>query len=159
MKRRYLNRKTIFLISALVVGVDQLSKYWVQNQLIKTTSLLIIPHVLQFQLVKNTGAAFSLFSESTFLLGLLSLSVSIFLSIWIWRSSLLPFWQGMALAFLLGGSLGNGIDRWFLGYVIDFLEFVVVDFPVFNGADIAINLAVICFFIDTVKKKNGREHS
>jgi signal peptidase II len=54
----------------------------------------------------------------------------------------------LALGFLLGGAVGNGIDRWRLGAVIDFLALVPVTFPVFNLADVAINLAVVCFAID-----------
>ena len=54
----------------------------------------------------------------------------------------------LALAFLLGGSLGNGIDRWRLGHVVDFLALIPIDFPIFNGADVAINLALLCFALD-----------
>ena len=70
------------------------------------------------------------------------------------RSRQQPLWQGLALAFLLGGTLGNGIDRWKLGHVTDFIEFVPVSFPIFNGADIAINLAVICFVIDALSRRH-----
>ena len=56
------------------------------------------------------------------------------------------------MAFLLGGTMGNGLDRWRLGYVTDFIEILPINFPIFNLADIAINLAVICFGIHTLKK-------
>jgi signal peptidase II len=61
------------------------------------------------------------------------------------------------MAFLLGGTIGNGLDRWRLGYVIDFLALVPIDFPVFNAADIAINLAVLCFGLDLLStRENAR---
>ena len=82
------------------------------------------------------------------LLGLLSLGVGIALILWIWRERVLPFWQALAAAALLGGTLGNGLDRWRFGYVIDFLALEPIDFPIFNGADVAINLAVLCFAIE-----------
>jgi signal peptidase II len=52
------------------------------------------------------------------------------------------------VGFLLGGATGNGIDRWTSGAVVDFLALVPINFPVFNLADVAINLAVLCFAID-----------
>ena len=61
---------------------------------------------------------------------------------------MLPFWQALAAAALLGGTVGNGIDRWRLGHVVDFLALEPIDFPIFNAADVAINLAVLCFAID-----------
>jgi signal peptidase II len=76
------------------------------------------------------------------------LGVGIGLILWIWRQRVLPFWQALAAAALLGGTLGNGFDRWRLGYVVDFLALEPIDFPIFNGADVAINLAVLCFAID-----------
>ena len=96
----------------------------------------------------NTGAAFSVLQGSTALLGLLSLGVGIGLILWIWRERVLPFWQALAAAELLGGTVGNGIDRWRLGHVVDFLALEPIDFPIFNAADVAINLAVLCFAID-----------
>ena len=105
-------------------------------------------------MVKNTGAAFSLFSESTLILGFLSFAVSTTLITWIWRNKPIPMWKGLGLAFLLGGSLGNGLDRWRFGYVNDFIELIPVNFPIFNVADIAINIAVICLLIDIMYKNN-----
>ena len=74
--------------------------------------------------------------------------MSLGLLVWLSRRRSLPLWQGLAFAFLLGGTIGNGIDRWRLGHVIDYLALVPVRFPVFNPADVAINLAVICFLVD-----------
>ena len=104
--------------------------------------------------MRNTGAAFSLFSDSTPVLAFLSLAVGLIVALWIWRSRQQPVWQGLAMAFLLGGTLGNGLDRWKLGHVTDFIELVPVSFPIFNGADIAINLAVVCFVIDALSRRH-----
>ena len=52
---------------------------------------------------------------------------------------------------MLGGAIGNGLDRWRSGAVVDFVALVPIDFPIFNGADVAINLAVLCFAIDLVR--------
>ena len=93
-------------------------------------------------------------SSHPVVLGLLSLVVALVVAWWIARSRQQPTWQGLALACLLGGTVGNGIDRWSAGYVTDFLELVPIDFPIFNGADVAINLAVACFVIDALSSPN-----
>lgn len=147
-------RGPLLLLSSVIVMVDQFSKAWVRDQLQLGVPSPFLPGLLQWRWVRNTGAAFSLFSNSTPVLGLLSLGVGLAVAIWIWRSRQQPLWQGLALAFLLGGTLGNGIDRWKLGHVTDFIEFVPVSFPIFNGADIAINLAVICFVIDALSRRH-----
>ena len=145
---RSLPRRSSLLIALVIVVVDQGSKAWASSSLQGGQTLPLLPHLLSLQLVHNTGAAFSVLQNSTALLGLLSLGVGIALIFWIWRERVLPIWQGLAAAALLGGTLGNGLDRWRLGYVVDFLALEPIDFPIFNGADVAIKLAVLCFAID-----------
>ena len=149
-----LARRPLLLISLVVVIIDQASKAWVCAHLQPGLPAPLLPGLLQLRWVRNTGAAFSLFRNSTLALGLLSLVVALGVTVWIWRSRQQAFWQGLALAFLLGGTVGNGIDRWTLGHVTDFLELVPINFPIFNGADIAINLAVACFVIDALTRRH-----
>ncbi len=158
MKRQSINRR-IFIISLLIVVIDQFSKEWVTENLYIDTTAPLIPGIIQLHLVKNHGAAFSLLSNTGPLLGLLSFLATIVISAWLWRSKPLAIWQGLGVGFLLGGTIGNGLDRWRLGYVIDFLDLIPIDFPIFNGADIAINLSVICFFIDLISRKYGHNYS
>lgn len=153
-----LSRTTLLLISLGIVVVDQLSKAWVRGHLNPGVSSPFVPGILTLRLVRNTGAAFSLFSDSTVVLGMLSLLVAMAVAFWIWRSRHQPFWQGLALACLLGGTVGNGIDRWSFGHVTDFLELVPISFPIFNGADIAINFAVACFLIDALRPHHEHPH-
>ena len=148
MNHRMLRRSGVILIALAVVLCDQVSKAWITAVLSDGRSLQAVPGLLDLRLVHNTGAAFSLLRGATPVLGLLSLVVVIAVLIWLWRQQRLPIWQGLAVGLLLGGSLGNGIDRWRLGYVVDFLALVPIDFPIFNPADVAINLAVICFAVD-----------
>ena len=145
---RTLPRQSTLLIALVIVVVDQVSKGVASSVLQDGHTLPLLPHLISLQLVHNTGAAFSVLRGSTALLGLLSFGVGIGLILWIWRQRVLPFWQALASAALLGGTLGNGLDRWRLGYVVDFLALEPIDFPIFNGADVAINLAVLCFGID-----------
>ena len=155
---RVLQRSTTLSIAAAIVLIDQLSKAALSVVLVDGKTMTAIPGVLSLQLVHNSGAAFSLFSRSTELLGYLSLLVSVGILVWIGRQRAIPLWQGLATACLLGGTLGNGLDRWRLGYVVDFLALVPINFPIFNGADIAINLAVLCFGLDLWLNRQNGEH-
>ena len=151
---RSMRRGTIVALSVLMVVLDQISKHWARGALLPGEPLPFIPGLLQLNLVRNTGAAFSLFRDSSELLGALSLVVALGVIIWIWRESRRGLWMGLALGFLLGGTIGNGIDRWRLGHVTDFLELVPIQFPIFNWADVAINLAVLCFAIDAFANRH-----
>lgn len=155
MIHRVLGRSGVILIAVAVALSDQLSKAWITDVLGDGRSLQAVPGLLDLRLVHNTGAAFSMLRGSTAVLGLLSLVVVIAVLIWLWRQPRLPIWQGLAVGLLLGGSLGNGIDRWRLGYVVDFLALVPINFPIFNPADVAINLAVICFAVDLWSNRSG----
>ncbi|QPN66152.1 signal peptidase II [Synechococcus sp. CBW1006] len=144
------NRRQLLCLglAALLVILDQLSKHWALKQLAAGQVDTLIPGILQLRLVFNTGAAFSLFTGSTVALGLVSLLVALGLVLWLLAQPRMGVWQAAGCACLLGGAIGNGVDRWRLGAVVDFLEFVPVSFPVFNLADVAINVAVACFLLD-----------
>jgi len=114
-----------------------------------------VPGLLNLQLVSNTGAAFSLFTGAPKLLGLVSLVVSAAVLFWILRQPLTGPWQSLGFGFLLGGAVGNGLDRWRIGAVVDFLALVPIQFPVFNLADVAINLAVLCFLVHLTRPRRS----
>ena len=144
----------LLLYSFCIILIDQISKFSILRILGETKTINIIPSFLDFTLVKNKGAAFSLFSNSTALLTITSISASLLLITFIIKSTPRSYWNSMGLTFLLGGTVGNGIDRLFKGYVLDFIELVPIDFPIFNVADISINIAIICFIIDMVSEKD-----
>tara|TARA_B100000965_G_scaffold273985_1_gene232013 strand:- start:3052 stop:3540 length:489 start_codon:yes stop_codon:yes gene_type:complete len=147
-------RIKIIVYSLYIILTDQISKLLVLRILGFDRSKTIIPNLLNFTLVKNKGAAFSLFSNSTTLLTIISVFASLLLITLITRFPPKSYWNSLGLAYLLGGTIGNGIDRLFKGYVIDFLELVPIDFPIFNIADIAINIAIVCFLIDQFKSND-----
>ena len=155
MRKNYLSRKQILTISLLVVLIDQSSKYLARNELIEGMSMSFIPQLIKLRLTQNTGAAFSLLSNATPMLSFLSLLVAVFLIWWIWDKAAMSTLRGVAGGLLLGGSLGNGIDRWYFSSVTDFIELVPINFPIFNFADIAINLAVLCFLAEVIRQNNG----
>ena len=140
--------------SLYIILLDQVSKFLVLSTLGFERSKNIIPNLLNFTLVKNKGAAFSLFSNSTNILTIISILTSLLLITIILKSPPRSFWNLTGLAYLLGGTVGNGIDRFFKGYVLDFLELVPINFPIFNVADVSINISIICFIIDIIKTKD-----
>ena len=139
-----------YRVALAVVLLDQLSKAWALDVLNPQSATPLLPGLLQLRLVFNTGAAFSLFTGNALLLGLVSAAVAVGLVLWIQTAGPLRRWQVIGLGLVLGGALGNGLDRWRYGQVVDLLELVPVSFPVFNLADVAINLAVAALVIDAL---------
>ena len=140
--------------SFYIILIDQVTKFLVFIFLGFEKSINIIPSLLNLTLVKNKGAAFSLFSTATTFLSIISVLASLLLITLILKSPPRSYWNSIGIAYLLGGTVGNGIDRLFKGFVLDFLELVPIDFPIFNVADISINIAIICFIIDLISPKN-----
>ena len=148
-----LKRWNIFLYATFIIIIDHASKYAVLNILGFDRSQILIPGLIKISLIKNTGAAFSLFSGFTPMLSIISTAASIVLVTIVFRCPPKSYWNILGITNLLGGTIGNGIDRLFRGYVLDFIELIHINFPIFNIADIAINIAVICFAIDLIRIK------
>ena len=135
--------KLYFLsLSIFIVLIDQFTKYL----MIYNKKFFINKDFLLFKLdfVKNYGAAFNIFSGSRILLSLISILFSILLIYLILRKNTLNSFDLYSFSFILGGTIGNGIDRIYKGFVVDFINLNIINFPVFNIADISINIG---FFI------------
>jgi signal peptidase II len=128
-------KKNRLFWSIALIGLifDQLTKLWiVQNLREVGNTIPLIPDIFHLTYVINTGAAFSFFSGGVFWLRWLSLAVSLGLMAYgLFGSRMKPIEQ-LGYGFILAGALGNGWDRFLFGYVVDFLDFRVINFPVFN---------------------------
>ena len=134
--------KLYFLsLSIFIVLIDQLTKYLISNN----NKLFINKDFLLFKLdfVKNYGAAFNIFSGSRIFLSLISIFFSILIIYLIFRKNTLNILDLYSYSFILGGTIGNGIDRIYKGFVVDFINLNIINFPVFNIADISINVGFI----------------
>ena len=132
------------LLSALVVFLDQLFKY-----LIFRFQPVFDLNFLKIHLVKNTGAGFGILQDQTFWLAIISL-LAILVILFHYKKIEPEKWPQLFFALLLGGVIGNFIDRAFRGFVIDFIDFSF--WPAFNIADAAISIGVIGLMIMYWKK-------
>ncbi|MBN3032965.1 MAG: signal peptidase II [Candidatus Saganbacteria bacterium] len=127
--------------AALIAALDQLVKYLVVQHLAPGQSLPLLGRAVRLTYVRNTGAAFSLFTGYSSYLALAGLIVAVAVIVWHTRTSPRDRRLQFALAAVLGGSLGNLLDRLLRSYVVDYLDLTV--WPVFNLADVMINLGVL----------------
>jgi signal peptidase II len=142
-------------ISFFVIVIDQLTKTWATDNLLFAQSVILTPF-LNFTLLHNTGAAFSFLADAGgwqrwFFMGLAAI-ISFGLFIWLLRLSAKQMWLGVALALILGGAIGNLIDRTIYGYVIDFIDLYYQQWhwPAFNVADSAISIGVFMLLIEAL---------
>lgn len=126
------------MLALVLVVLDQLVKLLVMQHIPMGTHVPFIPHVLDLTYVQNTGAAFSMLSEHTWILALVSLVVSIVLAVAIWKNFFRHPIGKVALTMLLAGAVGNLIDRVFRHFVVDMFNVLFMNFAVFNVADICV---------------------
>jgi signal peptidase II len=148
-------------ITLSVIGLDQITKWVVEQKMTLHQSIPIIPGLMNLTYVRNTGVAFGLFSSPdsglrSILLFLLSLvAIAVIVLFWV-KSRHAHLALSGALALILGGALGNLLDRLRQGEVIDFIDVYWKDlhWPAFNVADSAITLGVIFLLIHLVYDAN-----
>lgn len=143
-----------FLICAIMVAVDQISKYFAVINLKGRENAVWIKNVFELEYVENDGAAFSSFSGKQGFLLVVTIAVMLFV---IFEFVRIPdgkryAWLRIDFLMIVAGALGNMIDRIRQGYVVDFFYFVPINFPRFNVADIYVTLAmplliILLFFV------------
>lgn len=154
---QYNHRKISFVIAIIIIIADQLTKFWANNNLEYGIPLHLINDFFSLTLLYNDGAAFSIFSnqdgwQKFFLLGI-SATASIAIIVWLCVGQM-NLWLTYGLGLILGGAVGNLIDRALYGYVIDFLDFYVGSWhwPAFNIADSGISIGAALLIIEVFRK-------
>ena len=127
----------IIIIAASVI-LDQLTKWIVVNSMELYESFVLIPKFFSFTYIHNYGAAWGMLSDRRWIFILITSVALIIMPIILYRYRKVHVLFSLSLSLFIGGALGNLIDRVFVGYVVDFLEFTFIDFPVFNVADICV---------------------
>ena len=151
MSNKYQTKLYFFSLSIFLILIDQFTKY----MMFYKYKLLVNKDFLLFRLdyVKNYGAAFNIFSGNRILLSTISIIFSLLIIYLISRKNYSNIFESYGYSFILGGSVGNGIDRIFKGFVIDFINLNIINFPVFNIADISISIGFIIIIYSILKNK------
>lgn len=154
MLKNYEKNYYFWIVAIIALILDQITKYLIVINFDNVGDTLPLwQDIFHLTYVQNTGAAFSFFQGGASWLRWLSLLVSLGLMIFAWREKLSKIEQ-LAYGFILAGALGNGIDRFLFGYVVDFIDFRLINFPVFNIADMCINIGIIFLIYATIKATN-----
>ena len=141
----------LLILSIFIIILDQFTKNIIFNNYNKYINKDF--YFFKIDFVKNYGAAFNIFSGNRIFLSFTSVIFSIILIYLILRKNNTKFINYLSYSFILAGAIGNGIDRLVNGYVIDFINLNIINFPVFNIADISINIGFILILYSFFKGK------
>jgi signal peptidase II len=142
-----LKNRTFWVAALIGLLLDQVTKAIVKQTFDLEQSMPLWDGVFHLTYVTNKGAAFSLFANQGGWLRWLSLIVSAGLAALALLSPPMQKLEQIGYGCILAGALGNGIDRFYAGEVVDFLDFRLIRFPVFNIADICINVGILCLLL------------
>ena len=135
---------------AVITALDVLFKNIALEKLSGKGLVTVIPHFIGLYYCENTGAAFSMFSSSTSALSYVTLAAIAAVTVWLCLPKIRPLAYDIIVPAIIAGGLGNLIDRFSRGYVIDYIATLFIDFPVFNFADCFITCGCIALLIYTV---------
>lgn len=137
------------ILLVILIAIDQCSKLWVRTSLINQNPIIIIPKILNLQYHENDGAVWGILSGRVSFLIVLTIFI---LGVIIYAYFKIPKDKKygalkLLAVFIIAGALGNMIDRIYLGYVVDFIYFEIIDFPLFNVADSYLTVSSLLLFL------------
>ena len=144
------------------VGLDQLTKFLAVRYLQPVGSYPLWRGVLHLTYVENRGAAFGMLSNQRWIFMVFSSIAIVGLTVYLFRFCRENRWVKVAIAMIIGGGIGNMIDRIALGYVVDFVDFTLIHFAVFNVADSFVSVGAVMLVIYFVRAmildyRNGKQ--
>lgn len=149
------------LAAAALIGIDQAIKLWATNVLQPIGAMPLIPHVVELRFVLNQGMAFSLLSGRQLFLIVATSAALILVAYWLLFRGRNDRLQQAALILVLGGGIGNLIDRVLNGEVVDYINLLFMRFAVFNFADICVcvgvALWVLVIFLEELHSGDAKE--
>ena len=146
------------IIAVILIAVDRITKNWAA-QALASGDIAVIGKVLYFRYTENTGVAFSMFSDNRWVLvGITSVMLIVALAFFL-SGKIKDKLELFALSLIIAGGVGNLIDRLSLGYVIDFIDVRIINFAIFNVADMCITIGAIlvCIAAFAAEKREKRE--
>lgn len=143
----------VIFFSIIMLVIDQAIKMYLSETMVFNQTTVLVKDFLNITLVKNTGAAFSILNDNTLLLIGIGIFATIGIILYVSKMVELNDLDVFTYSLLLGGVLGNLVDRIFRGYVVDYISLNIFGyhFPIFNFADICIVGSVILIFMSMVK--------
>ena len=152
-------------LSAIIFGLDRITKHWVSAHIAEGSAIPVIPHVFRISHVLNAGAAFSMFTDSPhpertrWMLTAFSILAAIVVFAVLLRVGRRMSLTALSMALVLGGAIGNVWDRLRTGTVVDFLEVHIIHYhwPDFNIADSAIVIGGILLLLDSLRPKETED--
>lgn len=147
-----------YLIAAAIIALDQWTKALVVKHMELGESIPLFQDVLHLTSHRNMGAAFGILQNQRWLFIVITIAVVIGIMISLIRIGKSQPRVSLALSLVLGGAIGNFIDRISTGQVVDFVDVTLINFPIFNVADVAITVGVGLLLLDTLlegRRKNG----
>jgi len=135
------------IIVVLIIADIATKVYFANRHAQRLGDMTVIPRILSFTYTRNTGAAFGIFGNSTLFLTIASavFIIGFFVADMFFHNK--NGWYVASFTLIVGGAIGNFIDRAFLGYVRDFIRFDFINFAIFNLADVFLTIGLICYCI------------
>lgn len=158
------NAMKYYLIALVVLMLDQITKIYFDSRFELYETVDVIPPLLNWTLAYNHGAAFSFLADQAgwqkWFFAVLGLAVAVFLTVYIRQVPRMAKALSLGLALVLGGAIGNVVDRFLYGYVIDFIHVHYADiwhYPIFNIADIGICIGMVLVVYDMLFLEKKRQ--
>ena len=141
------------IITAAIIAADQLVKAWAKTSLMETGTIPVIKDVFHLTYAENRGAAFSMLEGQRWFFIILTSVMLVVIAMAFFKEFFKGVWGKTTLVFIFSGAVGNFIDRVWLGFVVDMFDFRLIDFPIFNVADIFLTVGaamgiIYILFID-----------
>ncbi len=156
-KKRKPSEYTVYSAVVLVgIILDQLTKWLAVKHLMSVSTVPLIEDVLHLTYLENRGAAFGSLQNMPWVFNSVSIIAIIAMTLYLYLGHAASALQGISVAMILSGGIGNMIDRIALGYVVDFIDFRLIDFAIFNGADsfvcVGAGLLILSLVLDLKKE-------
>lgn len=140
-----------YIIAAIIVIIDQITKFLTVQNIPLGESIEVIPGIFSLTYIQNTGAAWSILEGQMAFFYVVTIIVVIMLVYFLHKEAKGEPLFALSISFILGGALGNFIDRLHLQYVIDMFQLDFITFPIFNIADSALTIGVIIMLVYVIK--------
>lgn len=156
-----MKKDKIYIISFITLLLDQMIKFLITKNMKVLESIPVIPHFFNIHYIQNRGAAWGILQDNTIFLTLITAVALIILNQYLNKEIHFTKLSIISYGLLIGGMLGNLVDRILHSYVIDFLDFKIFgyDFPVFNIADIGIVIGIVLLIYDVVRSEINANRS